>query len=319
MKSLINDEKKKIDDKAEKAAASAEDTRAATAFADLPVADEAEPWDWNTEAQDAVLGEDDWARYKKAHFWMDPEADAKTKGAYKLPFAMMVGGELKAVWNGVKAAMGALNGARGGVDIPDADREAVYAHIKRYYDKFEKEPPDLKAKNNSPDGTFDGDPKTRNIDQTEAASSAREEFSMTTEEMQKIVQDAVAAELRARGIATDPETPEQKIARLEAENAALRTQGNVPVRRAVTSGPANASHARTSGQMDQILTRAKADMGESNPLVQAVFRHKDLLNLNMRGRGAAVAAAKEQSADILRDVLCSAEESGDLDAFLRGF
>jgi hypothetical protein len=40
--------------------------------------------------------------------------------------------------------MAALNGARGGVDIPSDERESVYNHLVRYYEKADKEPPALR-------------------------------------------------------------------------------------------------------------------------------------------------------------------------------
>ena len=43
------------------------------------------------------------------------------------------------------AAMNALvSGARGGVDIPEKDRRAVYDHLAKHYADFGKEPPDYK-------------------------------------------------------------------------------------------------------------------------------------------------------------------------------
>lgn len=119
--------------------------KAATAFADLPLAPEDTPWRWDVSAQDAVLGDPpDWRRYRKAHFWWDPERP-ETKSAYKLPFAKLIDGQLRAVWRGVASAMAALLGARGGVDIPAADRRAVYDHICRYYEKFGKTPPEFRV------------------------------------------------------------------------------------------------------------------------------------------------------------------------------
>ena len=74
--------------------------------------------------------------------WVDSE-DAENKGAYKLPHHKAGGGH-SVVWNGVKAAMGALMGARGGVDIPDGDRRGVYNHLAKHYDEFDEEAPDFK-------------------------------------------------------------------------------------------------------------------------------------------------------------------------------
>lgn len=119
--------------------------RMITPFEDLPLAPEEMEWDWNTDAQNDVLGEDeDWDRYRMAHIFYDSDM-GEVKAAYKLPIAMMVEGELHAVWRGVAAAMAALNGARGGVDIPADERDAAYEHLVRYYGKFDKEPPALRS------------------------------------------------------------------------------------------------------------------------------------------------------------------------------
>src|SRR5574341_128607 len=64
-------------------------------------------------------------------------------GDLKLPHHRASDGAV--VWNGVKAAMGALLGARGGADIPDDERRAVYTHLARHYRQFEKEPPEFRA------------------------------------------------------------------------------------------------------------------------------------------------------------------------------
>ena len=41
--------------------------------------------------------------------------------------------------------MTVVNGARGGVDIPDRDRRKVYDHLARHYGEFDEEPPEYKA------------------------------------------------------------------------------------------------------------------------------------------------------------------------------
>jgi hypothetical protein len=39
--------------------------------------------------------------------------------------------------------MAALKGARGGVDIPAEDKQAVYNHLRRHYEEFGKEAPEF--------------------------------------------------------------------------------------------------------------------------------------------------------------------------------
>lgn len=85
----------------------------------------------------------DWNKYKKAFVWFDA-ADKQNFGAYKLPFADVIGGTLKATWGGVSNAMAAVQGARGGVAIPETDRKKAYNFLVSYYKKFDKEPPEYR-------------------------------------------------------------------------------------------------------------------------------------------------------------------------------
>ena len=120
----------------------------AVPFGDLPLAPEERPWDkrgasWRVRAW--ANGDDmDWAQYRKAFLWYDT-ADKSALGAYKLGFADIIDGELSAVWRGVAAAVGALHGARGGVDIPDADKARCLSHAKKYYKAFDKPFPEKGA------------------------------------------------------------------------------------------------------------------------------------------------------------------------------
>ena len=62
-------------------------------------------------------------------------------GGYKLPIADVIDGELRAVPRAIFAAAGALRGARGGVDIPDSDRDSIIRNLERYYDKMGMDSP----------------------------------------------------------------------------------------------------------------------------------------------------------------------------------
>jgi len=108
----------------------------ATPFANLPVTDDA--WDPDGEGapalMNAVLGEDDWARYRKAHLIHDPD-NAEVKAGYKLPIARMFDGTLKAVQAQISQAIGAINGSRAPLAVPDAVRQAAYDNAIRYLKK----------------------------------------------------------------------------------------------------------------------------------------------------------------------------------------
>ncbi len=84
-----------------------------------------------------------WSKYRQGFAWYD-SGDAENFRAYKLPHHDVEAGGLVTVWRGVAAAMAALLGARGGVDIPESDRRGVYNHLKKHYAQFDKEVPDYR-------------------------------------------------------------------------------------------------------------------------------------------------------------------------------
>jgi HK97 family phage prohead protease len=118
------------------------DEKGATTFGDLKLAPRERSWD--RAAADkrvrAWAGADEKpnAKYRRAFFWFDSEA-ADTFGAFKLQFADIIEGSLVAVPRGVFACAGAIQGARGGVDIPAGDVPSVKAHIGKYYAKMRRE------------------------------------------------------------------------------------------------------------------------------------------------------------------------------------
>ena len=115
-----------------------------TKFQDLPLADRDREWDGDAaerRVRDWADADDEpTARYRKAHVWYDGEkADNFT--AYKLLIADVVDGRLTAVPRAVMAAAGVVQGARGGVDIPEDDVARVKGHLARYYRKMDDDPP----------------------------------------------------------------------------------------------------------------------------------------------------------------------------------
>lgn len=112
--------------------------KAAIPFKDLGFEqDEAAAWDGPAETTAA-----DVADLKIICAWYDSQ-NADVKGSYKLPHHRA--GSHKAVWAGVRAAMGALLGALGGVDIPVGDKKGVYNHLAKHYKDWTKEPPAFKS------------------------------------------------------------------------------------------------------------------------------------------------------------------------------
>jgi HK97 family phage prohead protease len=96
-------------------------------------------WDELSDAEKRrIAGHYAWSRT------MPPE----TFGDLKLPHHRPSDGAV--VWRGVAAAMAALLGARGGVDIPDADRRRVYNHLARHYRQFDREPPEFDSAPSEP-------------------------------------------------------------------------------------------------------------------------------------------------------------------------
>lgn len=117
----------------------------ATGDTDLSLADRDREWD-SDEATARVFRWAGWGekpdpeKVRRAFFACN-EVEAENKSAYKLPFADIIGGELKAVPRAVFAVAGVLDGARGGVDLPETVQKSIRTKVTRYYHKLEEAPP----------------------------------------------------------------------------------------------------------------------------------------------------------------------------------
>lgn len=115
-----------------------------TTFQDLPLADRDRDWDGDAAdkrvRQWADAQDEPNARYRDAHVWYDA-GEKDEFGAYKLLIADVVDGRLRAVPRAVMSAGGIMQGARGGVDLPENDIDRVKSHLAKYYAKMGDTPP----------------------------------------------------------------------------------------------------------------------------------------------------------------------------------
>ena len=120
------------------------EVKAVVPFQDMKISDRGQVWD-----SDAAISrireftksdENPTADYKKAFVWFD-STKSDQFGAYKLPIADVISGRMTVVPKAIFSAAAALEGARGGVDLPEVDRPKVIRHIERYYAKMDIESP----------------------------------------------------------------------------------------------------------------------------------------------------------------------------------
>ena len=118
------------------------ETKDVVKYWDTPPAPEDTEWDgdaaskrwieWSTvpETEEVDLG-----LYAKGFTWS--EGDGEQLGDYKLPHHDILDGEVVVVKQALSAVVASLNGARGGIDLEEADRKRVYNHaVKHYKDAF---------------------------------------------------------------------------------------------------------------------------------------------------------------------------------------
>ena len=110
-----------------------------TAFKDLPLADRDRSWDGDAAEKRvrkwADAEDEPNEKYRDAHVWYD--GDKKDNfTAYKLLIADVIDGKLEAVPRGVMAAGAVMDGARGGIDLPEDDIDRVKSHLAKYYQKM---------------------------------------------------------------------------------------------------------------------------------------------------------------------------------------
>ena len=101
---------------------------------------------WNGPKTVASMQDDLAPAKMRAMFaYVDADADPDAKGSYKFPHHMWDGKVGDANIRACVSGIAALNGARGGTNIPDADRKGVYNHLAKHLNSADIEPPPLKS------------------------------------------------------------------------------------------------------------------------------------------------------------------------------
>lgn len=297
--------------------------RAVAPFVEFPVAPPDTEWSWDSEAANEVLGEPpDWERFASVHLYFDPDR-AEVRDGYKLPVAKMIDGRLHVVLRGLTAAVAALNGARGGVDLSEEDREAAYQRAVQFYALFEDaEPPPLRSEHgdeednrssavaidkrihlihdtgepDSPDARSESPtihltskletPMTLDLDALR--SMIREEVARGTEPTETRSAEPTASE--SDNLRTEIEHLRSTVARLSAE----------PVRRGLAYQMTRTSgRAKVGGSMAALVTRAKS---EAPAVSMVVERSVDTID--------SASATPRDLTDALSAVLRAAEGEG---------
>lgn len=94
----------------------------------------------NWASKDGSKDQMNWDKYRQGFGWYDSE-DIENFGSYKLLHHDIEDGTLKVHEGGVIAAGNVLMGARGGVDIPEADQNKAKLHLARHYSQFDRTAP----------------------------------------------------------------------------------------------------------------------------------------------------------------------------------
>lgn len=98
---------------------------------------------WDSAATEKALDTDRPSDLRTVYAWVDSDGDPELKSSYRFPHHHGVQGpaNLRACLSGIAV----LNGARGGADVPDADRKAVYEHLASHLRDADREPPEFRV------------------------------------------------------------------------------------------------------------------------------------------------------------------------------
>jgi hypothetical protein len=118
---------------------------------DWPLVDKERGWDADaarSRIQKWAGGPDkenvDWNRYASCFLYVR-EGEEENFTGYLFPYCDIIDGEPHIVFKAAVAIVAILNGARGGANITESERKAIYEEVVKIYKKFNEEAPELKT------------------------------------------------------------------------------------------------------------------------------------------------------------------------------
>lgn len=235
------------------------------------------------------------------HYAWAPEMPPERFSDLKLPHHDPRTGAV--VWRGVVAAMAALLGARGGVDIPAADRERVYAHLARHYREFGREPPEMRR------GEMENEEK-----KLETVDNGVEQRAPAGDTQPQGAPEQGQARTPAGQVLVDPATLEDMLGRMAQRVA--QEMAEVISQRAAPSGTTPLGtgpvHVRTAPMsreqaISEVLYRALAPMVTGSPAgrddqekITRMLRHYGLSERSISLTGNTAVIAEEVAREVLR-------------------
>lgn len=140
----------------------------------------------------------DFVKYRKGFAWYDNEK-VEDIASYKFPHHDIQGATMITVWRGVASTMALLLGADGGIELPEDERKAVYNHLKKHYEEFNKPVPEFRAVQNQVLKGLDNEIEALNENYmakklNKNLSKIKEDISKTKEDVKKIGEKQTDAE-----------------------------------------------------------------------------------------------------------------------------